>query len=114
MRLSVSAAAALAATTLAFATPLRPVVSAPSVTIGDDEEQAEVLAEAEELMLRLPLRYHVEAFELLAGTEELYGIEELVRMYKKPQVPKEQSRYLLASALGKKGGGEEIVPRLAE
>ncbi|MEM1447870.1 MAG: hypothetical protein AAF726_08515 [Planctomycetota bacterium] len=116
MRLSVPAAAALAATTLAFATPLRPTAGAPSGPTGptDDEEQAEVLAEAEELMLRLPLTYHVEAYELLAGTEELYGIEELVRMYEKPQVPKDQSRYLLASALGKKGGGEEIVPRLAE
>lgn len=101
----------LATLTLLATAPLARPVIAPH---QDDEEMEEVFAEVKELMLRLPLRYHVQAWEILAKTEDPRGIQELARMYAKPKVPKDQSRYLLASALGEKGGGQDIVETLAE
>jgi len=72
----------------------------------DDAAFEALLEEANELMLRLPLRYHIRAYESLAGSREPAAIEELTRRYDKPDLPKDQERYLMASSLsviGKKG-----------
>ncbi len=72
----------------------------------DDAAFEALLEEVNELMLRLPLRYHIRAYESLAGSREPAAIEELTRRYDKPDLPKDQERYLMASSLsviGKKG-----------
>ncbi len=65
-----------------------------------------LMEEVNELMLRLPLRYHIRAYESLAKSREPEAISELARRYEKPDLPKDQERYLMASSLstiGKKG-----------
>ncbi len=64
------------------------------------------MEEVNELMLRLPLRYHIQAYEALARSRAPEAIGELARRYEKPDLPKDQERYLMASslaAIGKKG-----------
>ncbi len=64
------------------------------------------MEEVNELMLRLPLRYHIQAYDSLAKSREPEAIGELARRYEKPDLPKDQERYLMASslaAIGKKG-----------
>lgn len=81
----------------------------------DDAAFEALLEEVNELMLRLPLRYHIRAYESLAGSREPAAIEELTRRYDKPDLPKDQERYLMASSLsviGKKGK-EGLVEALA-
>ena len=75
--------------------------------MGQDTQALEALMEeVNELMLRLPLRYHIQAYESLARSREPEAIGELARRYEKPDLPKDQERYLMASSLsniGKKG-----------
>jgi hypothetical protein len=89
-----------------FALSLGHVGAAPS-TVGQDSQALEALMEeVNELMLRLPLRYHIQAYEALAKSREPEAIGELARRYEKPDLPKDQERYLMASSLaavGKKG-----------
>ncbi len=76
------------------------------------EPMEPLLEEVNELMLRLPLRYHIQAYEALAKTRRPEAVDELARRYEKPDLPRDQERYLMASSLstiGKKG-----QPGLAE
>ena len=89
-----------------FALSLGHAGAAPR-TMGQDTQALEALMEeVNELMLRLPLRYHIQAYEALARSREPEAIGELARRYEKPDLPKDQERYLMASslaAIGKKG-----------
>ena len=52
----------------------------------------------EQLELRAPMRYHIRGWRGLAKTEDPRAITELADRYAKPKTPKEQARYLIASA----------------
>lgn len=95
--LSPRALARLAAASLACcalgATPL----SAQDADAGFEA----ALDRAKVLEQRNPLRYHIEAWELLAGTRDARGIQELHQRYSKPKNPKEPYRYLVALAATK-------------
>jgi len=92
---------------VASLTILLPALAAPAAAtpLQDDPMEA-LLEEVDELMLRIPLRYHIRAYEKLAKTRDPRAVEELARRYDKPDLPKDQERYLMASSLaniGKKG-----------
>lgn len=70
-------------------------------------EQA--LERAKVLERRNPLRYHIEAWEGLAGTQDARAIAELGSRYAKPARPRDQVQYLIASAAGTKGGAEATL-----
>lgn len=83
------------------------------VWLGAVQDEVEALLdETKELLRRNPLRYHVEAYEKLAEAEEEEALAALRKLYKKPMSPKEQERYLLATAFGEKGAGEELMDEL--
>ncbi|MGB0330507.1 MAG: hypothetical protein ACPGPE_01665 [Planctomycetota bacterium] len=89
-----------------FAISLGPTGAAPSAAGQDTEALEALMVEVNDLMLRLPLRYHIQAYESLARSREPEAIGELARRYEKPDLPKDQERYLMASslaAIGKKG-----------
>lgn len=89
-----------------FAISLGPAGAAPSAAGQDTEALEALMVEVNDLMLRLPLRYHIQAYESLARSREPEAIGELARRYEKPDLPKDQERYLMASslaAIGKKG-----------
>ena len=75
-----------------------PALPAAPVTLQDDPMEA-LMEEVNELMLRIPLRYHIRAYEKLARTKDPRAVEELARRYEKPDLPKDQERYLMASSL---------------
>lgn len=92
---------------VASLTILLPALAAPAAaTLPQDDPMEALLEEVDELMLRIPLRYHIRAYEKLAKTRDPRAVEELARRYDKPDLPKDQERYLMASSLaniGKKG-----------
>ena len=92
---------------VASLTILLPALAAPAAaTPPQDDPMEALLEEVDELMLRIPLRYHIRAYEKLAKTRDPRAVEELARRYDKPDLPKDQERYLMASSLaniGKKG-----------
>ncbi len=107
-------AAVLFLTSGEFLTSSGPGV-APTPRAQDDPSLEVLMEEVKELMLRLPLRYHIRAYESLAKSREPEAIGELARRYEKPDLPKDQERYLMASSLtsiGKKGK-EGLVEALA-
>ena len=88
-----------------FAISLGPTGAAPSAAGQDTEALEALMVEVNDLMLRLPLRYHIQAYESLARSREPEAIGSSPADTK-PDLPKDQERYLMASslaAIGKKG-----------
>lgn len=78
-----------------------PQAAAPTSSPPDFAAALERCAELEK---RNPLRYHAQGWEELASTRDPRAIAELEKRYAKPGQPKEESQYLIATAVGAKGG----------
>ena len=86
---------ALSAALCLAALPARAQDAAPDMGYEAALERCKVLEQ------RNPLTYHVQGWELLAGTRDVRAIQDLAERYAKPRLPKEQYSYLVAQAAAK-------------